>query len=142
MASLFTSKGVWNNGIVLVRVLTGWLIFRYSRELFNITGLLDFLTQEKFPFPVFSGYAAKIIEMVGGIFLILGLFTRWITPLLMITMAGVIYTAADGDIYRGESPFLFLLLFAIFFLGGPGKWSLDHWLEIRRHKRKDASKTI
>jgi putative oxidoreductase len=136
MAKLFGAGGVWNHGIVIVRVFAGWLIFRYSWELFHIHPLLDFLTKEKFPFPVFSGYAAKIIEFVGGIFLILGLFTRWITPLLMITMAGVIYTMADGNIYQAETPFLFLLLFASFFFSGPGKWSLDHWLEMRSQKKR------
>jgi putative oxidoreductase len=138
MSKLFGSNGVWDNGIAIVRVLTGWLIFRYSWELFHITGLIDFLTQVKFPFPVFSGYAAKIIEFVGGIFLMLGLLTRWITPLLMITMAGVIYIMHQGNIYEGELPFLFLLLFAGFFFRGAGKWSLDHWLELRSQRRKSG----
>ena len=75
MAKIFTASGVWPNGIVLIRILTGYFIFRYSLELFNIGGLLDFLKESGFPFPVFSGYAAKIIELVGGICLILGLFT-------------------------------------------------------------------
>lgn len=132
MAKIFTASGVWPNGIVLIRILTGYFIFRYSLELFNIGGLLDFLKESGFPFPVFSGYAAKIIELVGGICLILGLFTRWVTPFLMLTMAGVIYTMNRGNIFQGELPFLFLLLFAVFFICGPGKWSLDHWLENRK----------
>lgn len=137
MARIFTAAGVWTKGIVLVRILTGWFIFRYSLELFNIGGLLDFLKQSGFPFPVFSGYAAKIIELVGGICLILGLFTKWVTSFLMLTMAGVIYTMNKGNIFEGELPFLFLLLFAVFFLCGPGHWSLDHWLENRKKNYKE-----
>lgn len=132
MKAIFNSAGVWNNGIVLVRVLTGWLIMRHSFELFEIDGLLDFLKDVKFPFPVFSGYAAKIIELVGGLCLILGLFTRWVTPLLMVTMAGVIFTMHKGNFYEGEHPLLFMLIFAGFFFCGPGKWSLDYWLEHRK----------
>lgn len=128
MAKLFSSTGAWPAGIAIVRIITGWLIFRHSWELFHINGLLDFLTDIKFPFPVFSGYAAKLIEFAGGICLMLGLFTRWVSALLMITMAGVIYTMHNGRIYEGEHPLLFLLLFAIFLLAGPGKWSVDHWL--------------
>lgn len=133
MTKVFDANGVWRNGITIVRVLTGWLIFRYSWELFNIGGLIDFLTDVKFPFPVFSAYAAKIIELLGGLLLILGLFTKWITPLLAITMLGVIYTIHKGNFYEGEHPLLFLLLFAVFFFNGPGKISLDYWLENRRH---------
>lgn len=135
MVKLFSTVGVWPNGLTLVRVITGWLIFRYSRELFHINDLLNFLTEIKFPFPVFSGYAAKIVELIGGICLILGLFTRWVTLPLMLTMAGVIYTTANGNVYEAELPFLFLLLFAVFFFGGPGKWSLDYWLEARRNSK-------
>lgn len=126
---IFNSQGVSHRWILIVRVLTGWLIFRYGLELFHINDLLGFLKQSKFPFPVFSGYAAKIIEFIGGIFLILGFMTRWITPLLMAVMAGVIYTMNGGNILDGELPFLFLLMFAAFFFMGPGKWSLDYLIE-------------
>ncbi|MFN4313943.1 MAG: DoxX family protein [Chitinophagaceae bacterium] len=131
MQKLFSTRPIWPIGTALVRIMTGWLIFRYSRELFHIGDLLNFLRDSKFPLPEFSGYAAKIIEMVGGVCLMLGLFTRWITPPLMLTMAGVIYVTANGKIYEAELPFLFLLLFALFFLQGPGKWSLDHYFENR-----------
>jgi len=131
VAKLFDSNGVWNNGIFFVRVITGLLIFRHSLELFKIEELLEFLTQTKFPFPIFSGYAAKIIEFTGGIFLTLGFFTKWITSLLAICMYGVIYTMNAGNFFDGEHPFLFMLLFALFFFNGPGKWSLDYYLEHR-----------
>lgn len=137
MSKLFSSKAIWPIGFALVRIMAGWFIYRYSRELFNIDGLLDFLTESKFPFPVFSGYAAKIIELVGGICLMLGLFTRWVTPLLIITMMGVIYVTAHGNIYEGEVAFLYLLLFAAFFFQGPGKWSLDYLLEKRLNRRRE-----
>ncbi|OJW32157.1 MAG: hypothetical protein BGO54_17245 [Sphingobacteriales bacterium 46-32] len=136
MKKLFSSAGVWPDGLAIVRFITGWLIFRYSWELFQIGGLIDFLTSKKFPLPVFSAYAAKLIELLGGICLMLGLFTRWVTPLLMITMAGVIYTVHNGKIYEGEHPLLFLFLFAIFFLVGPGKWSVDHWVMNKWGRKK------
>ena len=126
MAKIFSSKGIWDNGIFLIRIVTAFFIYRHSRELFNIHDLISFLTDTKFPFPVFSGYAAKIIEFGGAILLALGLFTRFVTPLLIIVMGGVIYTINGGSIFDGEHPFLFALLFAVFFFIGPGKWSLDY----------------
>jgi len=121
--------------MTLIRIFAGYLIFRYGRELFNIEGLLDFLKKENIPFPVFTGYAAKIIELVGGIFLILGLFTRIVSILLMIVMYGVIYTTANGNFLEGEFAFLLLLMFGVFLINGAGKWSLDH-LIAKRFARK------
>lgn len=131
MAKLFSSKNLPGIGITIIRVFTGWFIIRYGLELFNIDGLLDFLKKENIPFPVFTGYAAKILEFVGGICLILGLFTRWVTPPLMVVMYGVIYTTAHGSIFEGELAFLFMLLFGVFWVIGAGKWSVDHWLANR-----------
>lgn len=125
------SPAVEEIGFALLRVLAGFFIVRYGRELFHIDELLKFLSDEKFPFPVFSGYAAKIIEFFGGIALMLGLGVRWVTPLLMAVMAGVIYLTAHGDIFEGELAFLYILLFALFFFKGGGKWSLDHWFHQR-----------
>jgi putative oxidoreductase len=119
-------------GFAIVRVFTGFFIFRYGRELFNIDELLKFLSEVKFPFPVFSGYAAKIIELVGGIALMLGLGVRWVTIPLICVMCGVIYLTAGGSIFEGELCFLFILLFAAFFFKGGGKWSLDHWIRSRK----------
>lgn len=128
MAKIISANPVWQNGISIVRILTGWFIFRYSWEIFHIQELLRFLEEAKMPFPVISGYAAKGVEFIGGICLMLGLFTRWITIPLIAVMIGVIVLTAHGNIYEGELCFLYILLFAIFFFEGPGKWSLDHWL--------------
>lgn len=119
-------------GFAIVRVFAGFFIFRYGRELFYIDDLLKFLSDVKFPFPVFSGYAAKIIELVGGIALMLGLGVRWVTIPLICVMCGVIYLTAGGSIFEGELCFLFILLFAAFFFKGGGKWSLDHLIRSRK----------
>lgn len=115
-------------GFALVRVLAGFYIFRYGRELFHIDDLLKFLSDVKFPFPVVTGYSAKIIELVGGIALMLGIGVRWVTIPLICVMYGVIYVTAHGSIFEGELCFLFILLFAVFFFKGGGRWSLDHWI--------------
>lgn len=128
MAKVFTSNGTWNNGVFIIRIAVAFYIFKHSLELFDIQILIKFLTEINFPFPVFSAYTAKIIEFVGAILLAVGLFTKFITPLLITIMVGVIYTMSGGDIFNGELPFLFALHFALFFFIGPGKWSLDYLL--------------
>jgi len=137
MTTVNFSKNVSLLGITLVRIFTGYLIFRYGLELFQIEALLEFLEKTNVPFPYLAGYAAKTIELIGGICLILGLFTRWATPPLIIIMCGVIYTANNGNIFEGEAPFLFLLLFTLFLVNGAGKWSVDHLIKTRLTQNKN-----
>jgi uncharacterized membrane protein YphA (DoxX/SURF4 family) len=125
-------KNVSLFSMTLVRIFTGYLILRYGLELFHIQLLLEFLQKTNVLFPNFTGYAAKTIELVGGFCLIIGLFTRWVTPLLIAVMCGVIYTTTNESIFDGEFPFLFLLLFVVFFINGAGKWSVDNLLKTRR----------
>ena len=132
MQKILSTKGAWHIGIMVVRVIVGIYIFRYGRELFHIDDLLKFLTDIKWPLPVFSGYTAKIIELCGGILLGLGLFTRIISVLLMIVMLGVIFTMGGGDPFNSEGAALFFLLFAHFCFAGPGKFSLDYLLFDRK----------
>lgn len=134
MQKILSTKGAWHIGILAARVLAGIFIFRYGRELFHIDDLLDFLTKLNWPLPVFSGYAAKIIELVGGIMLALGFFTRIVSLLLMIVMLGVIFTMGGGDPFNSEGAALFFLLFAHFCFAGPGKYSLDYLLFDRKRE--------
>jgi putative oxidoreductase len=132
MQKILSTKGSWHIGIMLVRVMAGIYIFRYGRELFNIGDLLKYLEGFGWPLPVFSGYAAKVIELCGGVLLGLGLFTRITSVLLMVVMLGVIFTMNHGSIFEGEHPALFFLIFALFCFAGPGKYSLDYLLFDRR----------
>lgn len=80
--------------------------------------------------PAFWGFMAGFAEGVGGILLMLGLFFRPVTLLLLFTMLiATARHAAAGDGFGGyshalESGILFLSLFFI----GPGKYSLDQQL--------------
>ena len=132
MQKILSTKGNWHIGIMLVRVMLGIYIFRYGRELFHIDELLNFLKSTNWPLPVFSGYAAKIIELVGGVMLGLGLFTRIVSVLLMLVMLGVLYVSAAFDPFNGEGIGLFFLGFAHFCFAGPGKLSLDYLLFDRK----------
>jgi putative oxidoreductase len=134
MQKILSTKGTWHIGIMVVRIMVGIYIFRYGRELFHIDELLKFLTGFGWPLPVFSGYAAKVIELVGGVMLGLGLLTRIVSVLLMIVMMGVILTMGGGDIFNAEGAALFFLLFANFCFAGPGKFSLDYLLFDRRRE--------
>lgn len=84
--------------------------------------------------PVFWGFMAAVAETFGGIFLILGLFTRPAAGLLFITMfVAALFHISSGDPYSsishaGKMAVLFLSLIII----GPGKFSLDNKINKRR----------
>ncbi len=85
------------------------------------------------PFATFSAYMVSAIEVTGIILLILGLFTRYISVLMMAVMLGAIffvhlqhgYSVTNNGI---EIPVYYLLFLSIFSSFGAGKLSMDHLL--------------
>ena len=69
-------------------------------------------------------------EIIGGILLILGLFTHWVSKLNIIIILGAIifvhakagYSAMNGGY---EYPLLILAACVVILTHGPGKYSLD-----------------
>lgn len=65
-------------------------------------------------------------EFLCSILLILGLTTRFALIPLMITMAVGYFIVHGGDDFASkELPFLYLSIYIVLFLTGPGKFSLD-----------------
>jgi putative oxidoreductase len=75
---------------------------------------------------------AGVLELVGGVLLILGLFTRPVAFVLSGEMA-VAYFMAHGSqgnvlspmLNQGESAVLFCFIFLFFAAAGAGAWSVD-----------------
>lgn len=82
------------------------------------------------PFAAFMAPFVSAIELAGIVLLTLGLFTRFISLLLMCVMAGAIvfvhfqhgFSTANNGFEIPLYYFLFLFIFATF---GPGKYSID-----------------
>lgn len=73
-----------------------------------------------------------LAEVVCPILVALGLFTRWaaIPPIIGMTVA--LFWAHSGLIFgEGEKAFLFLSIFVVILILGPGRYSLDHRLRRR-----------
>lgn len=78
-------------------------------------------------FPIIWGFMAALVETVGGLFLIIGLWYRPVTILLFFTMV----VAALNHLYGGDgvkvashSMELAFVFFGLTFIG-PGKYSVD-----------------
>ena len=81
---------------------------------------------KSFPAPMALAYLGKFCELMGGILLLLGLFTRVATLIIMVSMLFIVFAIGHGKIwYEDQYPFLFGLLALVIFFNGPGAWSLD-----------------
>jgi putative oxidoreductase len=111
-----------------VRVITGVLFITFSAGKFvdHTHEMADF---EHYGVPLadIAVYLVGIVELVGGILLVVGLFTRLAALILAANMVGAIATAGrvdGGSFHLGVAP---TLLVAMLFLlwAGSGAYALD-----------------
>lgn len=75
--------------LLLIRLGLGGLLFWHglTRWLLTPDGVpkyIDYLSQFAVPYPIYAGWGVTILELVGGIFLILGALTRVIALLALV----------------------------------------------------------
>jgi len=110
----------------------GWEVFERDKMM----EYTKWITDLHYPGPEFMAYLGKGIELVAGIFFLLGLFTRVAIIPLIFTMLFITFLIGHGKIFMDDQhPFLFVVIFLIFFFTGPGKWSMDHLLYRNLYKR-------
>lgn len=122
---LFTNQA-YEPGLAIVRVFCGIIIIPFGMEMFNaetMAGYEQWLTDKSVPLPLIMAYAGKIAELLGGVLLIIGLFTRAASLFLMITMAVITFIMVGGGIR--DTTFILLLLYAVFLFTGGGRYSMD-----------------
>ena len=128
------------------RIVVGLAFYQTgSGKLSNLDNVVAFFTELGIPFPGANAAFVSTLELVGGIGLILGLFTRLFAAGLASTMVVALMTAdkarfleswtAASEVSPTDiSAFVFLLFFAWLALYGPGPLSLDKllskWLKI------------
>jgi putative oxidoreductase len=129
---------------LFARITVGW-VFLLSGwgKLHNLPQVTENFIGWGIPFPQFFTPLTSGIEFFGGLFLLLGLFTRISAGALGITMIVAIKAAKWGDVdsletLLGFDEFEYLALFLWLAIAGPGVVSLDHYL-MRRTKLAQAS---
>ncbi|MEM7549817.1 MAG: DoxX family protein [Bacteroidota bacterium] len=123
-------ENFWTNwhpkALALLRMIIGFLIFWHG-------------TQKLFGYPP-SGNAqgelsalllvSGVLEFLGGIMLLIGLFTRW-TAFLLSGMMAVAYFMVFFSksflpiVNQGELAVLYCFIFLYLFFAGGGAWSID-----------------
>jgi putative oxidoreductase len=137
MHKFFSAAPLWQaNGLALIRMIVGFFMIYHGWELFSqekMNGYLDWDLFKNSPAGKFMVYTGKAAELVAGILLLLGLFTRVAAFILVITMAYIAFFIGKGKVwYEDQHPFLFVLLGMVFIFCGPGSWSIDK-LRLKRN---------
>lgn len=130
---LFSSEGyLMKEGLATLRILTGLLMAYHGLEIFNaeiMKGYAQWDVIKSLPFSTSIAYVGKGIELVSGICVAFGAFTRVASLMMAINMLFICFRIGKGRFYyEDQHPFLFALIALVFFFTGPVKWALDFLL--------------
>jgi putative oxidoreductase len=133
MNKLLSASPLWqSNGLVLIRIVTGLLVAYHGLEIFDekiMSGYLEWDSIKSLPSPKTMVYIGKGLELVAGICLAIGLFTRLAALFIFFDMMFICFKVAGGRFYyEDQHPFLFGVLALVFFFTGPVKFGLDNYL--------------
>jgi putative oxidoreductase len=99
----------------------------------NLEKFMRSVARHGFPAPELMGPLAMLSELVGGVLLALGLYTRPAAIFVVATMLGAAFIAHGGDPFsQKERALAYALVAAVVFVTGPGRHSLDAKLGKRR----------
>lgn len=120
--------GTWT---VILRVALGMLlVYHGSSKVFDGTaGMTEKLTSYGWPLAGFQAFLATYTEFLGGVLLIVGLFTRPAAIMSIGLFSIIVFVFFMNDPFsKKELPVVFLLLSMLVFFFGPGRVSVDYYL--------------
>lgn len=84
--------------------------------------------------PVFCLYLALSAELIGSVLILVGLWTRVAVFLPGVIMLVVIFIVLAKVPFaeKEELAMHYLLAYAVLFVLGSGRYSIDHWLRARK----------
>jgi putative oxidoreductase len=130
-------------GLLVLRIVVGVTFIAHGWLKFHgmgMEGTTGFFTSLGIPIPAFIAWVVVIVEMLGGIALILGIFTLPVGLALAVDMIGVLTFAKKGAAFIGPKSYeleLNLLAASLAIaLAGPGMFSLAQLL-----RRKNSSQS-
>jgi len=126
--NLDTLASAWAPRLLsILRIMTGLLFLQHgTAKLLKIPVVPMFANLSLTSLPGIAG----VLELVGGVLIILGLFTRSVAFVLSGLMAVAYFMAhAPRGFYpilnAGELAILFCFVFLYLAAAGPGPWSID-----------------
>src|SRR5712671_3851264 len=135
--------------LLVLRLYFFWQLFLTGKgKLSNIGKVSEFFTSLGIPLPTLNAYFIGSLECFGSLLLIIGLASRPLALLIVISMS-VAYLAADfeavsnifsdPDKFVKGDPFPFLFTALIVLVFGPGLFSIDALLKQILRRREEAN---
>lgn len=128
--------------ILFVRIFFGALFLMHGLDkMMNFSQL-----SETFP-SVFGlgSYTTLMLsifsEFACSIFLIVGMLTRIVLIPMIVSMAVAFFDIHDGFMPEGELALIYLIVFFVLFLTGPGRYSVDYLIDRKVMKDKERLST-
>lgn len=130
--SLLYNFRFWS--LTLMRIFLGGL-FAYHGALrllvpANLAGSVSYFAQVGIPFAQYSAYIFGIVEVVAGLLLFFGVFTRWSAFALLLEMIYIFFQVhLKHGFLAGNNgyEFVLLLIFSLLFVlvNGPGHLAVE-----------------
>ncbi len=114
----------------ILRIVTAFLFMQHGAQ-----KIFGFPAEQRYPFELLSqSGVAGVLELFGGLLLLIGLFTRPVAFLLSGLMAFAYFLVhAPQDFWPlnngGELAALFSFVFLYLWTAGGGAWSVDNLLK-------------
>lgn len=127
-------------GPLVVRLVFGYFWLETGiAKVQNLDGFTQRFVGWGIPHPAFNAALSAWTELLGGLLLMLGLFTRLVSIPMIINMIVALALVVSGhlmslDDYVEADEVLYITIFFWFLIAGPGRISLDtliaRWLRI------------
>ena len=124
-----------NLGVLFLRLIVG-LSMAFAHGLSKVPPpdkFIEGVGAMGFPLPLVFAWSAGLSELLGGLFIALGLWTRLSSLMMGFTMLIAAFVAHAADPFaKKEMALLYLASCLLLIFQGPGRFSLDQW----RSKKK------
>lgn len=129
--------------ILALRVFFGILFFSHGLD-----KMINF-NELSYTYPSVLGFGSYMTLMVSifcefacSLFLIVGLLVRITVIPMIAAMAVAFFDIHDGMFPAGELSLIYMILFVILYITGPGRYSVDYLIDMKFQKDKKASEGV
>ena len=134
----FRGKGV-SFLLLFIRLFFGILFFTHGLEKMMNFSVLSETYPSVFGFGSYMTLMVAIFcEFCCSLFLIAGLMVRLVTIPMIVSMGVAFFDIHDAMMPEGELSLIYLIVFLLLFLAGPGRYSLDYLIDRRSQKERQS----